>query len=448
MKFSRLFVFFLFLTLVVVGRIPFLHQPLVGEEGAFAALVVDKVPSSAKTDNGLPQMFVGAIGGQPIFYSFQRSIAPYILLENTAGTLVRSIEPNDTQNKILWSRISYFALFLAGVSLILWRASILMSSLLVSLFAFSTPLAVGASIQPQIDGSTSVLVVALGSVLVVYSQAKGSRSLAVCGGAIVAIGRPELSIAFAASAMILFAILRTGKIRTWLPLAFLAGLSVGTFVAIALSPTEYFLTFTTMKRVYGSDSSAVAAIGRAITYVWPLWILGSIATATSIYNLNYLSANRPDILLILGGSLAITAGFSVSGWSGDGFPRYFISAQIGFTICLVEISLTNLVSRWFTRACAVLSIAGIYLSTAHLHQRYADDVSITSLPGYSLKRMLSEIETSAKRSRETGQIVMEQSALWFYHPEVDFISADMGRAEAIRYLIKHKPTDLPRLAPD
>lgn len=425
-----------------------MHQPLVGEEGAFAALVVDKVRSSAKSDNGLPQMVVGAIGGQPIFYSFQRSIAPYILLENTAGTLVRAINPTETQNKIFWSRMSYFALFLAGVSLILWRAATLMSSSLVSLFALSTPLAVGASIQPQIDGSTSVLVVALGSMLAVYSQAKGSRSLAICGGVVVAIGRPELSLAFAAATIVLFTILSVRKTQTWLPKAFLVGLTVGTFVSIALSPTEYFLTFTTMKRVYGTDSSAVTAIGRAITYVWPLWLLASIATATAIYNLKYLSANRPDILLILGGSLAITAGFSVSGWSGDGFPRYFISAQIGFTICLIEILLANGTSRWLAYACTVVSIIGIYLSTTHLHQRYVNDVSITSLPGYPLKRMLSEIETSAKRSRETGQIVMEQSALWLYHPEVDFISADMGRAEAVRYLIKYKPGDLPRLAAD
>ncbi len=448
MKFSRIFIFFLFLILVVVSRIPFLHQPLVGEEGAFAALVVDKVPSSAKSDNGLPQMVVGAIGGQPIFYSFQRSIAPYILLENTAGILVRAINPTNAQNKILWSRISYFAFFLAGVSLILWRAAFLMSSSLVSLFAAGTPLAVGASIQPQIDGSTSVLLVALGSMLLVYSQAKESRSLAICGGVVVAIGRPELSLAFGAAAMALFTILYVRKTRTWLPVTFLAGLTIGTFVSIALSPSEYFLTFTTMKRVYGTNSSAVAAIERAIIYVWPLWLLGSIATTTAICNLKSLSAKRPDILLILGGSLAITAGFSVSGWSGDGFPRYFISAQIGFTICLVEILLVYGTSRWFAGTCVVMSIIGIFLSTTHLHQRYVRDVSITSLPGYPLKRLLSEIETSAKRARETGQIVMEQSALWLYHPEVDFISADMGRAEAIRYLIKYKPTDLPRLVPE
>ena len=69
------------LVLIVAARLPFITDILAGEEGEFAALVLNNPPTSALDPDHLPRRIAGAIDGTLILASFQRTVMPYIVLE-------------------------------------------------------------------------------------------------------------------------------------------------------------------------------------------------------------------------------------------------------------------------------------------------------------------------------------------------------------------------------
>ena len=72
------------LVVIAVARLPFIGNVLAGEEGDFAALVLDDVPTSVVSDTHLPRDQIGFIDGKPVLTSFHRTIMPYIILERLA----------------------------------------------------------------------------------------------------------------------------------------------------------------------------------------------------------------------------------------------------------------------------------------------------------------------------------------------------------------------------
>ena len=75
------------LTLAAAARLPFIGNILAGEEGYFAALVLNGTPTSALDDRHLPREIAGFIDGKPVLQTFHRTVMPYVIME-TIGRAV------------------------------------------------------------------------------------------------------------------------------------------------------------------------------------------------------------------------------------------------------------------------------------------------------------------------------------------------------------------------
>ena len=69
------------LALVVAARLPFIGNILAGEEGYFAALVLNSTPISTLDNRHLPREIAGFIDGKPILQTFHRTVMPYVVME-------------------------------------------------------------------------------------------------------------------------------------------------------------------------------------------------------------------------------------------------------------------------------------------------------------------------------------------------------------------------------
>src|SRR5271169_3930536 len=99
-----------------------------------------------------------------------RSIVPYFIMEKAGRALRWPSRSADPTTLSLAARLPFFLLFLGGIAglivlLVLafrstqrWRFAT--AAGLVT-YALTTPLAVGASIQPQVDGSVGVLLLGI-----------------------------------------------------------------------------------------------------------------------------------------------------------------------------------------------------------------------------------------------------------------------------------------------
>src|SRR4051794_33089689 len=65
-------------------RLPFVANPLLGEEGAFGRLVVGAKPVAWIVKRGFPEMLSGQLNGIEIFGPFQRNIMIYLTLDYPA----------------------------------------------------------------------------------------------------------------------------------------------------------------------------------------------------------------------------------------------------------------------------------------------------------------------------------------------------------------------------
>jgi hypothetical protein len=447
---DRLLIFFILLAALFLSRAPFLNQILIGEEGSFAALVLSAVPASQVTPDRMPQMLIGSIGEEPVYYPFQRNITPYLLIEKTAGAALRAlgVPMADPQQKTIAARLSYFAFFLVGTAGLLWLAARSWLGVAITVFALGTPLALGASIQPQIDGSTGVALVGLSCLLLLGSSRSPSTIALVLAGFLIAMGRHELSLAFGAAALITLSQQWMFKSPSRRQIAlFSTGLAVGILTAILVSPADYAMGYTTMGRVYSSPSSRLSAVWAQLVFVWPVWLLMTVALAAVGWNRRAILKDRPEIILVSIGATAIAFGFAISGWSGDGFPRYYVPALVAFAYVLVSIRryLPTLPAP-LARTAVACFLIGVFVNARSLAQSWVSSASITSIPGVSTLAVRNQLAATATRTRADGTIALEQASLWIYHPRVDFIGADMG-AEGARKLIEERyPDQLGRLS--
>lgn len=445
---KRLLVFAALVLALVLSRGPFLGQMLVGEEGSFAALVASPVPSSDVTSDGLPQMVIGRVQGELAYYPFQRNIAPYLLIERTAGTVVRamnltSFEPEQVTVAV---RAAYFAFFLIGVAGLLWMAAGSWLGVGIAAFALSAPLAVGSSIQPQIDGSTSVALIGLSCFLLLDIKALNRYIAAFLAGSMIGFGRHELALAFGFAALVTLALQWLFRSKTWPVIElYLAGICVSVLVAVLISPSDYIMGYATMTRVY-SSSSRLGALTSQFGFLWPVLLLLVASVIYVIFQFQMRLQGRPEALLLVIAGSTVAVGFAISGWHGDGFPRYYVSALVPLTYVLVALcrSTGALKSKMHFAALGFLCAAGIY-NFATLRQQWLGGVSITSAPGSHLAEIRGQLAQNAERARSEGSIVMAHAAMWLYHPDTDFISNDMGHSGALQFLQERYPEQVQRL---
>ena len=463
LQFLKIMVAAALLVLIAAVRLPFIGNILAGEESDFAVLLLNDVPFSTLSDQHLPRDQVGFIDGKPELTSFHRTVMPYIILERVG----RLFAPHDAIGR--WSpekltiaaRLPFAIIFLLGcaglIALTIEAAAyagkrpslgLAIAPLSATLWSLTTPLAVGASIQPQIDGSVGILL--LGTAATVLSlgdiEQRPGYLRFLFAGLLAGLGKHEWALAFAAAAGAtwLFALVFSS---TWrrvgaLVAVFLLGLALAVALSYAVAPEDYRQGFFVMEQFYGITGGHLWALEpKQWPFTLPVLALIAIDGLFVLVVLRPLLRAAPGLLLAYMAAGAITVGYTISGWPADFFPRYFappliISAIIFVALWLRFKDAIAPAAGWIVVAAALLGLGGNYATLAGYYDR---KVSLTSLRGTALGDIAQEYAKDARLARDTNGIVFAFGGTWLYHPGISYITAGMGQDNAEQHMEREHP---------
>lgn len=442
------------LVLIAAARLPFITAVLTGEEGEFAALVLNDPPTSALDPDHLPREIAGSIDGKLILSSFHRTVMPYIVLER----LGRLFAPRHALGRLpaekltIAARLPFILIFLLGsvglIALTIQAATstckypsvaLVLAPLAVTLWSLTSPLAVGASIEPQVDGSAGVLLLGTAATLLALGDIKGQpapwRFLAA--GVLAGLGKHEWALAFAAAA------LGATVVSLWLTparrdarlafAAFIIGLVLAVALSYAISPADYRQGFAVMAAFYAKTGWHLWALEKL---QWPLTLpvvaLIVVDGAFLAMVLRPVMSEAPGLVLAYFGATAITVGYAISGWTGDNFPRYFAPPLVLLPIVFVALwrRFKDRVDPAIGWSVVAASLFGLFASSVYLGDSYSNKVSIAEFRGTPLATSERDIATTAELARNTDGIVLTQTTTWIYHQNIDFLWATKAWAES------------------
>lgn len=451
-------------------RMPFIANPLIGEEGSFARLVIGSSTVASKIPRGFPEMLAGRIDGTEIFGFFQRNIIIYLVLDYPARWAGNLLWPaGGTFDSVTVSaRATFLLMFCTGAWVVGWAVArfaggrgllTALAGFALAAYTLTAPLMVGVSIQPQIDGSVGMLFMGLcGFLLLKGGTSPQAGGYYLAAGLIAGLGRPEWLIAMTGAAVVVAvaSILFPDRVingadagprtrwRAVLPVVlFAAGLAIGTVVSIVVSPKDFFAGFSVLTRVSATTGGDLATIVQFRQFLLPLGVLSGAAMLMALIAfLNKKADGRTSLTggqaIALVGGVAIIVGFALSGWSSDGFPRYFAPAMLLVAIGAISL-LSDPLPRWPAAIRGVVLILGcaygLYFNASSLLDSYRRQVSISSYHGYPLELARKRMTASAEISQSQHRVVLEFSSLGLYFPKAEFVSTDWG-VQGAKDLIK------------
>ena len=451
------------LVVIAVARLPFIGNVLAGEEGDFAALVLDDVPTSVVSDTHLPRDQIGFIDGKPVLTSFHRTIMPYIILERLgrAFAVHHVLGRLPAEQLTVAARLPFAIIFLlgsAGLIVLTVRAASSTSQrpalaaaiapLGVALWSLTTPLAVGASIEPQVDGSVGVLLLGTAASLLVTGdiEHRMTRWRFLVAGLLAGLGKHEWALAFAAAAIGAFLITSLfSPLRRQTALAFaifFIGLAVAVALSYAVSPADYRNGFGVMESFYSRTGGHLWALEPPqLPFTMPVVVLVAVDGLFLTVLLRRLLRTAPGLLLAYMGAAAITIGYIVSGWPGDFFPRYFTPPLIVSAIVFAALWLRFKDSiapavGWTLVAGAVI---GLGANSIFLARSYNNRVALTSFRGTPLANLERNAAAAAKLGRDSQDVVFTFTPTWIYYQGINYISAGLQKSEAEEHIATSYP---------
>ena len=345
-RLAALLLFALFLGLLLLTRAPFLSNVLVGEEGMHAAFVLAKGSYAPVNEQGIPQLMLGSFEGEAFLGATQHSIGPYVVLRWLSTVWPVAIDDplavsNGLAMRSIQARLPFLLLYSLGAAGLLWRwATVCVQSPSwrwwvfggLLFYGLTTPLAVGGSIQPQIDASVGVALVGLAAWLLTGAWPPGFQGWApVAAGVLVGFGKQEWTLAFAAAWLVVLLLSKLWSCANRNILGgFALGLGVGTALTYGLSPTDYLASFNLMDHFLSksSDVNRLELLMQWRSYLFPVLLMLLLMTMAGIGRLPQLVRQSPGAVMVAGGAWAIALGFAAAGWRGDGFPRYYAPALV------------------------------------------------------------------------------------------------------------------------
>ncbi len=451
------------LVVVAAVRLPFIGNILAGEESDFAVLLLNNVPFSTLSYQHLPRDQVGFIDGKPELTSFHRTVMPYVILERVG----RLFAPHDAighwspEKLTIAARLPFTVIFLFGcaglIALTVEAAAsasktpglgLAIAPLSATLWSLTTPLAVGASIQPQIDGSVGILLLGTAATLLALGdieQRPGYWRFLIAG-VLAGLGKHEWALAFAAAAAgtWLFALVFSPARRLigTLVAVFLLGLALAVALSYAIAPDEYRQGFFVMEQFYGITGGQLWALKpEQWPFTVPVLALIVIDGLFVLIVLRPLLRAAPGLLLAYMAAGAITVGYTISGWPADLFPRYFAPPLIILAIVFVGLWLrfkdaVAPMAGWIVVAAGLIGLGANYATLTRYHDR---EVSLTSLRGAPLAAITQEYTKDARLARDTNGIVFAFGGTWLYHPGISYITAGMGQDNAEQHMAREHP---------
>jgi hypothetical protein len=444
------------LALLALERLPFLDQPLLGEEGLFAYMISAASPPLEPCTKVL---LIGRFHGTDVRGCAEHPVPPYLLLTwiwrplfgerigaaaSIAAKSGRARLPFVLCFALALSALAYQGswLFRGGR----WRERMLALSLLA--FVLSSPLMVGGSLQAQIDGSIGVLLVAAAAAFL--HVASGARSAAVrfiapaCAGLLGALGKNEWALSLLAAGLVA-AILAAGSTsrrdsREALLqcAALIGGLLLGTLISCSLDAESYLGGINVMGRIHSAGRGRwLDTFWRRLPWIWPLFPLAAFSAALFIADRRKSGEPAfPEAALLFWG-LALSAGYLLSSWNSDGFPRYFCTSLIAL-LCFTISALSRARFGWLGAAVlSVCCLAGTAFHARTVHGIATRGQSATSNPGTSLSAAVSRWRELYEKFQRTREAVVADGAFAFYYPDADFVLDSLGVAGIESVLAKH-----------
>ena len=443
---AALLLFALFMGLLVLTRAPFLSNVLVGEEGMHAAFVLAKGSQAPVNEQGIPQLMLGSFEGEAFLGATQHSIGPYVVLRWLSGVWPVAVDAplavsDGLATRSIQARLPFLLLYLLGVAGLLWRwATVCVQSPSrrwwvfggLLFYGLTTPLAIGGSIQPQIDASVGVALVGLAAFLLTAVWGPGLQVwAAIAAGVLVGFGKQEWTLAFAAAWGVVLLLSKLWRCANASTLGgFALGLGVGTALTYGLSPSDYLASFNLMDHFLSksSDVNRLELLMQWRSYLAPVLLLLLLMTITGIGRLPQLVRQSPGAVITAGGAWAIALGFAAAGWSGDGFPRYYAPALVA-SLYALQVFVLGWPDLGQRRSTAMVGLAvvvfGLSINFGVIGAGLSQKDSITSIPGLRLKPVTRRFERIIQQKDGDDQAVyVDHSGLWIYAPKKDFVHED------------------------
>lgn len=465
----------LFVALALV-RLPFISRPLVGEETHFAFLAVDNghdkidphwIAQSASKETSDPThdfLYLARVKGQVVWGPAEHPVPSYLLITKllrrwTEGSQFDSMNFDERSRT---ARVRFFACFLAALALLLataWsalRGSDRHTALLaggVIAFALTAPLMVGASVQPQMDGSIGLMWVGAAALCLHAAPRRRAApvvaALAVVAGFASCLGKNEWAMAMfgaAAAGLALHFLLRRfapdpdaprpGSVLA-LFLGIMGGVVLGSLASCLIDPWNYLHGLDVMRRTQAASFAKWAETFQArLPWIWPDFVLLAAALAAAAAGLRRLALRQAGHLALLIWSLALLAGFLISSWPGDNFPRYFCTSIFGLTAFLVVfLPRLGLPSAVKIGALALL-VVGIAINLIGLAENLQGRTALGSLPGKSLDAHVNMLARTQAQVNAAGQPIVTDLNFGYYFPTMDFIANIVPPEQAAELLRK------------
>lgn len=446
------------LVVIAMARLPFIGNVLAGEEGDFAALVLDDVPTSVVSDTHLPRDQIGFIDSKPVLTSFHRTVMPYIILERLGRAFAarHALGRLPAEQLTVAARLPFAIIFLLGIAgliAITVRAAssaskrpaltAALAPLGVTLWALTTPLAVGASIEPQVDGSVGVLLLGTAASLLAIGEVEhgAARWRFLVAGLLAGLGKHEWALAFAAAALGTFVIaflFSPQRRQTALALVFfLIALATAVGLSYAVSPADYRNGFGIMESFYSRTGGHLWALEPPqLPFTLPVVVLVAVGGLFLTMVLRPVLRNAPGLLLAYLGAAAITIGYIASGWPGDFFPRYFTPPLVISAIVFVALWL-----RFKDRIAPALiltvvagAVLGLSANAVFLARTYDSRVALTSFRGTPLAQLRQNAAAAAELGHDRHDVVFTFTPTWIYYQGINYISAGLQKFEAEEHI--------------
>ena len=463
-RLAVLLLFALFMGLLVLTRAPFLGNVLVGEEGMHAAFVLAKGSHAPLNHDGVPQLMLGSFDGEAFLGATQHSIGPYVVLRWFSAVWPVAVDDplpvgNALVTRSIQARLPFFLLYLIGVAGLLWRwATVCVQRPSWPWWAFggflfyglTTPLAVGGSIQPQIDASVGVALVGLAAWLLTVTWRPGLQCwAAVAAGVLVGFGKQEWTLAFAMAWLVVVLLSMLWRCAKPPILGgFALGLGVGTALTYSLSPSDYLASFNLMDHFLSksSDVNRLELLMQWQSYLAPVLLILLLMTIAGAGRLPQLVRQSPGAVITAGGAWAIALGFAAAGWRGDGFPRYYAPALVA-SLYALQVFVLNWPDLNRQRVAAWIGLAlvafGLSINFGVIGDGLSRKDSITSIPGLRLKPINRRFEAIIQTSNGLDEAVyVDHSGLWIYAPQKNFVHEDPSVAATYESVF---PAASPRL---
>lgn len=429
-------------TLVIAIRLPFLSNILVGEEGLFAMIAT----SSESLTPSMPKaLFLSRIDNKVEFINPMHPIAPYYLMRGFS--FFGNVRDSDSiQFKTLVARVPFLVLFLIaaliGIGVCMRalrnRGKSIFLPILFLLSFLCTPLMVGGSIQPQLDGSIGIFTVSL--VFMTFFLGVANPYWLVVSGFISTMGKNEWSLTFLVALLLGYIFLRiwSASVRPKFYLAIL-GVILGSAFQYVLSPEDFISGIQLIANHSTQSSGWVSVFRSRVYFIYPT-IFALLAVSIPLFMGGFgrkvieWEFGIYCLILMLWGVL-IFAGYFKSNWVGDGFPRYFAPAgiAIAFSTAVLAGAFTSSIFKFVLTALIVVNT----FSGFALRSRFSERVSITSIPGINLVGREEQLRSFCNTQPVYEDVYLRGAESAYYCSKHNIINRDIGIDAAISLMKKY-----------